>query len=308
MQYKIFKMNFSTNVHFGDGSLGKIKKTLYADTIFSALCHEAIKMGQKQLDQLVRLVREDKIKISDSLPYIEEIFYIPKPLMREERKSEEDISEKKYNKRLEYIPIEQINQFLRGEIKAKEEVEKLKNLGRQQLIEKAAVKEREDAIPYSVGSFQFGRDCGLYFILGYEKKEDFDFINDLLLSVSYTGIGGKITTGFGKFELEMRQLPKELEKRMQGEFRLYMTLSISLPREEEIENVLEKANYTVIKRSGFVASTTYSNNSYKKKKDIYLLTAGSSFFKKFEGDIYDVSEYGAHPVYRYAKPLFMGVK
>lgn len=308
MKYKIFKMNFLTNVHFGDGSLGKIKKTLYADTIFSALCHEAIKMGQKQLNHLVALVREDKIKISDSLPYIGDIFYIPKPLMREERKTKEDISEKKYNKRLEYIPIEQIEQFLRGEIRAKEEVENLKNLGRQQLLEKAAIKEGEDATPYSVGNFQFEKDCGLYFILAYERAEDFDFINDLLLSLSYTGIGGELTSGFGRFELKMRQLPEELAKRMEGEFQLYMSLSISLPREEEIESALEKANYTIAKRSGFVASTTYSNNSYKKKKDIYLLKAGSSFLKKFEGDIYDVSEYGSHPVYRYAKPLFMGVR
>ena len=27
----------------------------------------------------------------------------------------------------------------------------------------------------------------------------------------------------------------------------------------------------------------------------------------FAGDIYDVSEGGKHPVYRYAKPIFMGV-
>lgn len=308
MKYKIFKMNFLTNVHFGDGSLGKIKKTLYADTIFSALCHEAIKMGQKQLDQLVRLVKEDKIKISDSFPYIGNTFYIPRPLIKEERKNEEDISEKKYNKKLEYIPIEQIDLFLHGKIKTREEVEKLKKLGKQQLLEKAAVKEGKDVIPYSVGSFQFGQDCGLYFILGYEREEDFDFINDLLLSLSYTGVGGELTTGFGKFKLQIRQLPKELEKRMREEFDLYMTLSIALPKEEEIESALEEANYIVVKRSGFVASMAYSKDSYKKKKDIYLLKAGSSFLKKFEGDIYDVSEHGAHPVYRYAKPLFMGVR
>lgn len=34
---------------------------------------------------------------------------------------------------------------------------------------------------------------------------------------------------------------------------------------------------------------------------------GKVKFYEFEGDIYDVTNGGSHPVYRYAKPLFMGV-
>ena len=56
----------------------------------------------------------------------------------------------------------------------------------------------------------------------------------------------------------------------------------------------------------FVASSDYAEE-WRKKKDLYVFTAGSCFVNCFAGDIYDVSEGGKHPVYRYAKPIFMGV-
>lgn len=36
-------------------------------------------------------------------------------------------------------------------------------------------------------------------------------------------------------------------------------------------------------------------------------SAGSTFTKDFLGDVYDVSNNGRHSVYRYAKPMLMGV-
>ena len=85
----------------------------------------------------------------------------------------------------------------------------------------------------------------------------------------------------------------------------YMTLSLSLPKENELENVLESARYKIIKRSGFVASSKFPD---KRKKDLYVLSAGACVASKYEGDVYDVSsDNNYHAVYRYAKPMFMGV-
>ena len=69
------------------------------------------------------------------------------------------------------------------------------------------------------------------------------------------------------------------------------------------------ASYTVVKKRGFVASSNYAK-TFRKKKDIYMLEVGSVYKNTFKGDIYDVSEAntGAHPVYRYGIPFFMGVK
>ena len=62
----------------------------------------------------------------------------------------------------------------------------------------------------------------------------------------------------------------------------------------------------LIKRSGFISSQTYAD-TFRKKKELYCFKAGSCFSHKFDGDIFDLSEGGNHPVYRYAKPLMMGV-
>ena len=73
-----------------------------------------------------------------------------------------------------------------------------------------------------------------------------------------------------------------------------------------LENVLKNADYLLKKRGGFVVSEDYASE-YLKKKDFYVFQSGSCFQEKFEGDIFDVSA-GSHPVYRYAKPFFMGVE
>ena len=70
---------------------------------------------------------------------------------------------------------------------------------------------------------------------------------------------------------------------------------------------MQDANYSVIKRSGFVASEQYADE-HLRKHDLYVFSAGSCFLQKFNGDIFDVSSKGKHLVYRYAVPMFMGVE
>ena len=84
------------------------------------------------------------------------------------------------------------------------------------------------------------------------------------------------------------------------------SLSVALPTEEEIPSVIEGSRCKMLKRSGFVASTTYADE-YLRKNDLYVFSAGSTFTKDFSGDVYDVSNNGNHSVYRYAKPMLMGV-
>ena len=91
----------------------------------------------------------------------------------------------------------------------------------------------------------------------------------------------------------------------EAETKNIMTLSSSLPRDEELENVLKDARYRVIKKSGFAASTQYAKD--QRKRDLYVLAAGACVTQMYEGDVYDVGTGEAHPVYRYAKPIFMEV-
>ena len=63
------------------------------------------------------------------------------------------------------------------------------------------------------------------------------------------------------------------------------------------------ANYQIIKRGGFVQSESYSDE-YRKKRDLFMISAGACFKMTYHGDVYDVSNGGKHPVYRYGKPIF----
>ena len=86
-----------------------------------------------------------------------------------------------------------------------------------------------------------------------------------------------------------------------------MTLSVSLPTDDELESALEGAEYLLIKRSGFVASEEYAKEQ-RRRRDLYVLKAGACIRRPYQGDVYDVADPdGGHPVYRYARPMFMEV-
>ena len=85
-----------------------------------------------------------------------------------------------------------------------------------------------------------------------------------------------------------------------------MLLSSALPKEDELEKSLDGASYLLQKRSGFVYSDIYAEEQ-RKKQELFVFQVGSCFTNCFDGDIYDVGNNGVHSVYRYAKPIFMGV-
>ena len=105
-------------------------------------------------------------------------------------------------------------------------------------------------------------------------------------------------------------LPQTLSEsvvgKLEGTASDYILLTTSLPKDSEIEDVLEGSNYLLEKRSGYISSNNYAEKLVKKQ-DIYFLKAGSLMKKRFAGDIYNVGGQGTHPVWRYAKPIMLGV-
>lgn len=304
-------MQFSTPVHFGKGKLTGTDYIVHADTMFSALCIEAVKCGgEAYLNELVELVKMNQIQLSDALPFIEDSLYMPKPMLPVAKEENGDSVVKKAYKKLKYIPIEKLDTYLAGNLMPKEENEKFEKLGSKQLVTKAALRQKQEADPYRVEVFQFEENCGLYLIVGYEKQEQLFRIEELLECLACKGIGGKVSAGYGKFSLCImanRKMPKELLERLnQKDMTYQITLSVSMAKEEELENALCGAKYMLLKRSGFVQSETYEKKQIKKK-DFFAFEPGSCFSSLFEGDIFDVAYKEGHSVYRYGKPMFIGV-
>lgn len=309
MKYAGYKLDFTTAVHIGKNKLEDAEHIINADTIFSALCQEALLSGGNPLlEELIDRVNENKIRISDALPFNHNTYYLPKPMLYVNNEKNQNVRLKKEFKKLECIPSDKIVDFLEGNIDVKFESDVYKNIGSSYIRTMAAIGD--ETSPFSVGTFTFGNGWGLYLIIGYLENTDLSLIEELLIGIGYSGIGGKKSSGLGKFNLLNAKLPESLLIKLQCESDkpgTYMSLSVSMPAESELEDVLVGSQYSVIRRSGFVSSATYSEKMLKKK-DAYFFKAGSTFIRTFNGVVKDVSNDGKHPVLRYAKPIFLEVR
>ena len=302
MQYSIYKLEFQTGVHFGTGILNESAYTFQADQLFSALYIEALKMNCEK--ELFDCVKSGKLLFSDAFPYLGQQYMIPKPMLYVEPKVKGISEQKKKYKKIQFIPVEQLEDFLDGTMDLDGEI--FKGYGTYMQQSMVNVQNNEETLPYRVGTFYFSENCGLYIIVVYESETEKTLAENLLEGLSYTGIGGKKSVGLGKFNLLRGKMSKCMQEHLERDSNKKILLSVALPRDEELECALNGASYQLSKRSGFVASSDYADE-WRKKKELFVFVSGSCFEQLFEGDVYDVSDGGSHPVYRYAKSLFMGV-
>ena len=186
MKYTIYKLEFQTGVHFGTGALYEGTYTFHADQIFSAMYIEALKLGIDQ--KFYDAVKAGTLLFSDALPYMGQQYMIPKPMIYVTSGRQGESEQKKAYKKLKYLPVEQLDEFLKGSINFKADVMKDYGQLRQQTM--AHVRKEEDTLPFRVGTFYYAQGCGLYLIVAYASEEELSLAEGLLESLSYTGIGG----------------------------------------------------------------------------------------------------------------------
>lgn len=312
MDGKLVKLHFPGPVHFGQGRLTDGAYTCDAATLFSALFIEALHLGQQEA--LLEAARSGVLTLSDAFPFRADTFYLPKPLVepvtpKATAEQAPDSREKKANKKLDYISVASYGAYLGGTFNALAEYE---NLARGGGFGSAYVQTKvnltradgPDAKPYQVGGFHYAPDAGIYFLVqgGYE-------LEPLLSQLQYSGLGGKRTSGYGRFSYTVEPvsaLGKELAIAPAGG--RHMLLSSAAPWEEELtEDLLSGARYKLQRKGGFVQSASHATTP-QKKRDLYLFGPGSVFGKTFEGAVFDVNDTpGAHSVYRYARAMWLEV-
>lgn len=183
MKYLIFKLIFNTAVHFGNGRLDSTGMTFYADTLFSALFKEALEInGIDYANELYNRANNGELALSDAMPYCGDDLYIPKPVLHIECKEDGNSVMKKKFKNLNYICVDDLDDFIKGEYEPFE----LK-FGKSKIQAKVSVKQDTDNEPYNVGVYKFDDECGLYFIakIAEDYVKDFKIIMD---SLSYKGL------------------------------------------------------------------------------------------------------------------------
>ncbi|HEX2937431.1 MAG TPA: type III-A CRISPR-associated RAMP protein Csm4 [Ruminiclostridium sp.] len=327
MQHYLYKLNFTTPLHCGidEGrGLADSRFTVHSDTIFSALCIQALhKGGENLLERLVYTFKNDKALLSDALPYRNENLFLPKPIvLRDIEHTDADPKSRKIFKKLAYIPVSMLYEFLsESKVFYENKIEVLKLMedycfeDRRQCV---SINEGVDPEPYIVGSVIFNDGCGLYIIMSCEEEETKELFEILLRQLGLSGLGGRISTGYGKFEADD---PILLNENLTAEYKeLYhllnnknadtlITINTSMPANEEMEKAISGAAYTLCRRGGFF-QPSITGNTYKtlqKRRTVFAFSPGSSFKNKFFGDVYNLSFGGGHPVYRYLKPMFLGV-
>lgn len=309
MESKTVKLRFKGQVHFGDGRLSDSRFTCDAATLFSAMYIEAMGLGLER--QLLDAARAGELTISDAFPYIGETLYLPKPMVYLSRRPVHDNSDDEANsrarkaaKKIDFIASDAFVNFLSGDF---DPVEALENacFGTATLQTKVNLERKDtvDARPYHVGGFSFLPDAGIYFFM----QGSFD-IEPVLSSLAFSGLGGKRAAGFGRFDYEIVNVAHAPTGIAPHEKTRHMLLSTATPKAEELdEALLADSRYRLVRRGGFVQSTTHGAVP-QKKRDLYEFVSGSVFTHTFEGDVFDVNDTpGAHPVYRYARAMWLEV-
>lgn len=334
MKYALYPLQFDTPVHFGcaenGGKLEQSSLTYRADSLFSALCYELSQQGDEAgLAHIQEGVVKGKLLFSDLFPYIYDEMeglqlYVPKPILTipsDECRVTADYdtfrqqaTQQKRQKKLSYIRVSQLADFIQAMKSGKAFDGDEPCFGCGQLLTRVNCTE-DVPRPYYVHQIQFTKEAGLYGIIGYEEDEDLDWLITLLKYLGLSGIGGKRSSGYGKFHF--REDPIEMDElgiyeddgilyralTLTGASR-YMCLSVLLPSSAEVADV-QKGQFALCRRSGFLSP---DGSRIQKKNDIYMIQAGSCFPEKIAGCMTDVGGQGmTHPVWRYGKGLYVGL-
>ena len=308
MRHAICKLTFTTATRFGSdaggSSLTGTAMTFRADVLFSALFAALVRQGSA--DELLRSVNCGELALSDALPWRGDRLFLPKPVgifARPDSPAFEDPSQRKLLKKITFIPSDALMDFMAGRANLTE-LRELNSFGKPFEVTRVNRRDGDQPLPYRVGGFRFADNCGLYIVVSGTDAA-LELFDRGMLCLSADGIGGKISSGWGKFAFETRPAPENWNRALDDVAApRQMLLSTALPADDELEAALDGAYYTVARRGGFTNSEQIAP---LKKRTVHLLGAGSTFRRRFAGTVLDVGVGMPHPVWRYARGMFMGV-
>ena len=115
MNYRLYQMEFLNGIHFGIQALDDTQIMLPADTLFSALCQEALRIGK--LEELIFLAEQGDFLLSTGFPYVGKDYFLPKPMLRIEADQKQgDSVQKKQFKNMKFVIKKCLTKFSPGGI------------------------------------------------------------------------------------------------------------------------------------------------------------------------------------------------
>ena len=133
----------------------------------------------------------------------------------------------KLSKKLQFLALENVDDYLNGELFENEEHAVIDTVTKNQ-------PHKDDNL-YQVATTRFSNDTSLYVI-----ANESDLLNELMSSLQYSGLGGKRSSGFGRFELDIQNIPLELSDRLtKNHSDKVMSLTTALPVDADLEEAME---------------------------------------------------------------------
>ncbi len=309
-------LNFKTHIHFGVSQKGvnleRVNYTMGSNQLFSAMLVQYIKykgdITDKDIEIFKNKFENEEIKISNLFPY-EKInekieYYLPKPKIS--YTTEKYTCNEKELKKVEYVRMANIVDYINGK-----KLTDIKGHGKkndfvtEDIIEKTQIKrdKEEDNEIYIISGYTFKENKGLYFILEYKNEKDKNMIISLIKLLSYTGLGGKRSIGYGQFDIEVDDKEDNVIESTSKMGEEYMLISDLLLTKNNYKDISE-GNYSLCQYNGY--TTPMKNKKSIRKKMKHYVEAGAIFKKEIKGNVEDIGTneskalfYGTGMYYKY---------
>ena len=273
MAPRIYKLNFTTAVRFGSdaGGAGLVgeRMTFRADTLFSALFHALMASGDGQAQQLTEAAQQGRFRMSDAMPFRGDVLYFPRPVsqrmeeptakpapkpqkhisykkmkhLKEKAASAaaaqpvpdmEDPARRKLFKQVQYVTLGEVPAYLRGTAEPNPV-----SFGESFAETRVNLRDDVQSKPYRVSGFRFAEGCGLYVIV-HADDEARALFEEGLTRLSYEGLGGKASSGWGKFAWMASEADEAIKAALDAaEAPVQMLLTTALPADDELDAVIE---------------------------------------------------------------------
>jgi len=348
----VFRFEFETPVRFGGGKgasgLDQAAMTVSSDSMFAALCMEWLQLhGEDSLTELVNEVKNGHLQFSSLMPWqlplsqnAEPEYYLPRPLLSgQSAAGPRNTQIKKQLKQIPWIAATDMVKYLAFVRTGEGEPAVFRSsFGMEVAWDRVNTRTGGDPEPYRVAAWQFNRGMkqavggksqkslrdqsqmisGLYWIVRSENSQLLEQIQSVLESLGQSGIGGKTSSGLGKFILwddrmnaskSGRALESMLDDTTASVQMLVSTVAPDL--DQDLTTIeLPESRYLMVKREGFAASPNFvdpSSGNALKRKSCILIKEGSCFPKRLKGQVLDLSYGGLHPVYRSGVAMHVGL-
>ncbi len=305
MNYFLFKLQFDTAVHFGGSdsalSLYTSEETLRADTLFSALCHETlVQQGKPRWSGYAKASGRASSCSAIRCRGTTKRSICPNPSLHRNppRRWRPPCAKRLKRWRgslcwpLTAMPKACTQGILRPMTSRKASA-RITSRPRQRSPHRGHQALSGRTVPLCT-------ELRAVFHLRFSESGQDKKLHALLEGLGVTGIGGRVSTGYGKFHVVQKLClntpsdaqTKWLRRALSANRAPYLLLTTSLPQADELDSALKDASFQLVRRSGFMASDCVETPL--KKKTQYALAAGSVLRHSYQGALYDVSLTDAH--------------